>query len=250
MDVALGVPSLACAGTLRVDAAADDGPDAPPFSPAFSVVFASGVLDSRAPDVGFASADLSSEAFGCPVFWVSGAGETPFLPAGVGARGCSGAGDCFLGGALICDEMIAGSTGAPLTVDWAVGALFAGGVYRFSRPPADRGGNSCRRTPLYLLRDALGERDSAGSGRYELVLFVVAPRTSTNKIHDALLSHMGRDRSTPLNLSDLALGRRYSLLVLRMVLVDGGRVDVLVVIRLQAKQPLVLRKLVPVSTAG
>lgn len=48
---------------------------------------------------------------------------------------------CFLAGALICEEMIAGSIGAPLTVDCPVGALFAGGVYLLPRP-SDRGGKS------------------------------------------------------------------------------------------------------------
>lgn len=42
--------------------------------------------------------------------------------------------DCWLdetSGFIIRDEMMAGSTGAPGTVEWAVGALRAGGVYRF-----------------------------------------------------------------------------------------------------------------------
>jgi len=61
-----------------------------------------------------------------------------------------GAGD-VLAGALSCAEMIAGSTGAPLTVELAAGARRAGGVYLFSRLP-DRGGKSCLFTPLYLLK--------------------------------------------------------------------------------------------------
>lgn len=50
-----------------------------------------------------------------------------------------------------CDDMIAGSTGTPFTVEEAVGARFAGGVYLLSRL-LGKGGKSCpcRLTPLYL----------------------------------------------------------------------------------------------------
>jgi hypothetical protein len=44
--------------------------------------------------------------------------------------------------------MMAGSTGAPLTVDCPVGARRAGGVYLLLEDA--RGGKSCLRTPLYL----------------------------------------------------------------------------------------------------
>jgi hypothetical protein len=61
-----------------------------------------------------------------------------------------GVGGFGVGVLFNCDEMIAGSTGAPLTVAWPVGARRAGGVYLFSR--LVNGGKSCRRTPLYLER--------------------------------------------------------------------------------------------------
>jgi hypothetical protein len=51
-------------------------------------------------------------------------------------------------GRASCEEMIAGSTGAPGTVGWPVGARRAGGVYLFAWP-LERGGKS-RLTPLYL----------------------------------------------------------------------------------------------------
>jgi hypothetical protein len=53
-----------------------------------------------------------------------------------------------LSGRASCEDMIAGSTGAPLTVAWPVGARRAGGVYLLLE--AVRGGKSCLRTPLYL----------------------------------------------------------------------------------------------------
>jgi hypothetical protein len=51
-------------------------------------------------------------------------------------------------GRASCEDIIAGSTGAPLTVDCPVGARRAGGVYLLLEDV--RGGNSCLRTPLYL----------------------------------------------------------------------------------------------------
>jgi hypothetical protein len=53
-----------------------------------------------------------------------------------------------LSGRASCEDMIAGSTGAPLTVACPVGARRAGGVYLL--PEGARGGKSCLRTPLYL----------------------------------------------------------------------------------------------------
>lgn len=52
-------------------------------------------------------------------------------------------------GARSWDEIIAGSTGAPLTVACPVGARRAGGVYLLELWPV-RGGKSARLTPLYL----------------------------------------------------------------------------------------------------
>lgn len=51
----------------------------------------------------------------------------------------------------LVDDMIAGSKGAPATVGFDVTGLLAGGVYLFDCP-ADNGGKSCLRTPLYLSR--------------------------------------------------------------------------------------------------
>lgn len=51
-----------------------------------------------------------------------------------------------------CEDMIAGSTGVPLTVDCAAGARLAGGIYLLL--DEDKGGKSCLlclRTPLYLV---------------------------------------------------------------------------------------------------
>ena len=67
-----------------------------------------------------------------------------------------GLGDGFLSvtalsGRANCEEMMAGSTGAPLTVDCPVGARRAGGVYLLPLFEEVRGGKSCGlRTPLYL----------------------------------------------------------------------------------------------------
>jgi hypothetical protein len=55
-----------------------------------------------------------------------------------------------LSGRASCEDIIAGSTGAPLTVDCPVGARRAGGVYLLFEEV--RGGKSCLRTPLYLYR--------------------------------------------------------------------------------------------------
>jgi hypothetical protein len=54
-----------------------------------------------------------------------------------------------LSGRANCEEMIAGSTGAPLTVDWPVGARRAGGVYLLFEE-VNGGKSCCLLTPLYL----------------------------------------------------------------------------------------------------
>jgi hypothetical protein len=51
-------------------------------------------------------------------------------------------------GRASCEEMIAGSTGAPGTVGWPVGGRLAGGVYLLAWPLES--GEKSRRTPLYL----------------------------------------------------------------------------------------------------
>lgn len=72
-----------------------------------------------------------------------------------GFAGLLGAGTAFgfsvagLSGRASCEEMMAGSTGAPVTVDCPVGARLAGGVYLLLDEV--KGGKSCcLRTPLYL----------------------------------------------------------------------------------------------------
>ncbi len=75
---------------------------------------------------------------------------------GVAASGLAvfgaGAGLLFslpgLSGRASCADMMAGSTGAPLTVDCPVGARLAGGVDLLLDNV--RSGKSCLRTPLYL----------------------------------------------------------------------------------------------------
>jgi len=58
-----------------------------------------------------------------------------------------------LSGRASCDDMMAGSTGAPLTVACPEGARFAGGVYLLLEFEELKGGKSCcLRTPLYLSR--------------------------------------------------------------------------------------------------
>lgn len=53
-----------------------------------------------------------------------------------------------LSGRASCEDMIAGSTGAPMTVVCPVGGRRAGGVYLLLED--ESGGKSCLRTPLYL----------------------------------------------------------------------------------------------------
>lgn len=81
---------------------------------------------------------------------VVGGVETSGL-AGLGAGATLAFSAAGLSGRASCEEMMAGSTGAPLTVDCPVGALLAGGVYLLFEEV--RGGKSCcLRTPLYLIR--------------------------------------------------------------------------------------------------
>lgn len=84
---------------------------------------------------------------------------TPFVFASSGFEfSFNGATPSSLGGKRTLDvlgcareeEMMAGSTGAPATVECPVGALLAGGVYRFELE--DVRGVNWRATPLYLRR--------------------------------------------------------------------------------------------------
>lgn len=55
----------------------------------------------------------------------------------------------------------------------------------------------------------------------------------------------------PFNLTRLSLGSRQPFLILGVALVNGGGVDIFVVVRLQAKQALVLGELIPgAASAG
>ena len=80
---------------------------------------------------------------------VAGGGVGVSVLAAFGA----GAGAALLLSAAtgFCNEIMAGSTGAPLTVGCPVGARRAGGVYLLLEEVS--GGKSCcLRTPLYLLK--------------------------------------------------------------------------------------------------
>jgi hypothetical protein len=118
----------------------------------FSTGFNVGVLLCAASAAGSASLTASSATLLSAGLTPSDLGVVaPFLnELDVDDRLASGVGvEAFEGGARICEEMMAGSMGAPLTLDCAVGALLAGGVYLISRPEG-RDGKSWRRTPLYL----------------------------------------------------------------------------------------------------
>jgi hypothetical protein len=76
-----------------------------------------------------------------------GSGVARFSVDGLTERGATLVADP---GRASCEEMMAGSTGAPGTVGCPVGGRLAGGVYLLA-PPLPNGGKS-RRTPLYLRR--------------------------------------------------------------------------------------------------
>lgn len=115
----------------------------------FSTFFDSAAFSSFLPSLAFASALLSDLLAAPEALWsalavAEGCGEVEGLDSSV--TGVEGFLDCE---PLIWEEMMAGSTGAPFTVAWPVGARLAGGVYRFSFPEVSDA-NSPRRTPLYL----------------------------------------------------------------------------------------------------
>lgn len=115
-----------------------------------------GVASARAVEaVRLEDAGVTTGAADC----VSGVAVTldSVVVGGVATSGLGGALGASKGltfspvGLASCDEMIAGSTGAPLTVDCPVGALLAGGVYLLPSLDDNNGGKSCcLRTPLYL----------------------------------------------------------------------------------------------------
>ena len=100
------------------------------------------------PSAGFVCGSTLASGLVSAGLLVGDATDASVLGAGRGLlSSCLGTADWFF--CLSCDEMIAGSTGAPFTVDAPVGARLAGGVYLFSRL-LGKGGKSCRLTPLYL----------------------------------------------------------------------------------------------------
>ncbi len=103
----------------------------------------------RLADVAVTAVSLGSGVAATLVsFVLGGVATSGFEGLGVGAFGFSAAG---LSGRASCADMIAGSTGAPLTVGCPVGGLLAGGVYLLL--DVVRGGKSCcLLTPLYLLQ--------------------------------------------------------------------------------------------------
>ena len=96
--------------------------------------------------VAAAAATLGSGVAAALVSFVLGGVVTSgFATLTTGALGFSAAG---LSGRETCADMMAGSTGVPLTVGCVVGTRRAGGVYLLEEV---RGGkSSCLRTPLYL----------------------------------------------------------------------------------------------------
>ena len=158
VELALGAGgfSLVCGAAARLLAAAGREAAAPGFSadPFGSVAFSSAALGSGAFASVLASAFPSVALFSA----LAGGG---FSLDGVGGLESSGLGVvCFLACVFLSwDDIIAGSTGAPTTVAWPVGARRAGGVYLLSRPVS--GGKSCLRTPLYLIK---GQSGNHGTG--------------------------------------------------------------------------------------
>jgi hypothetical protein len=61
---------------------------------------------------------------------------------------------------------------------------------------------------------------------------------------------MSSSGGTALDFSSLPLRSGYALSILRVVFVDGGCVDILIVIGLETEQSLILSELIPTSTAG
>ena len=72
---------------------------------------------------------------------------------------------------------------------------------------------------------------------------------AANIVHDALLGMVGCNRSAALNFASLLFGSRKPFLVLRMVFIDGGRINVLIIVGLDSEQALVFGELVPVTRA-
>lgn len=144
VEVALSVLSFGSTELLR-----ESNAEAELMVAILSTDFDAWVLESEGGVEGFPSARLPSAVLSCEDFRLSVLATTPFRmesvePCGLGSNEAC----CFFAGAFSCDEMIAGSTGAPLTDASPVGARLAGGVYLL--PPPDSGGKSWRRTPLYL----------------------------------------------------------------------------------------------------
>lgn len=87
----------------------------------------------------------------------------------------------------------------------------------------------------------------------DVLVFFILPAllTAGNVIHDSFLGNMGSRGRTTFDFSSLAFRSSNTLPVLGMSLIDGGGIDVFVVIRLETKESLVLGELVPMpATTG
>lgn len=79
----------------------------------------------------------------------------------------------------------------------------------------------------------------------DLLVFLVSLIIFTHKIHHALFRNVSGSSNTPLNLARFPFGSRDPFLILWVASIDGGGVNVLVVVCLQTKEALVLGKLIP-----
>lgn len=90
-------------------------------------------------------------------------------------------------------------------------------------------------------------REAESQSLLLLLILMIAP---ANKVHDTLLGHMGSGRRAAFDLSCLPLGSSNSLVVLGMVLINRGSVDILIVVGPDAKEALILGKLIPYALVG
>lgn len=85
-----------------------------------------------------------------------------------------------------------------------------------------------------------------------LVFFVTTTiiAAAADKVHHALLRYVRRGGQASLNLASLAIRSGHALSVLRVAFVNGSGVDILVIVRLEAEEPLILGELIPSSPAA
>lgn len=92
--------------------------------------------------------------------------------------------------------------------------------------------------------------DCVEDGALLLFLIVVIVVGAGNVVHHALLGNVSSSSCAALDLTSLPLSGSDPLAILRMVLIDGSRVDVLIIVCLQAKESFILGKLIPGASAG